>query len=64
MYAEFKGTPAERAKGTEVSLAEQHQLLTQPGALPQAPIWLQLTASQFMSVRVQVGALQYIRAAA
>lgn len=32
MYAEFKGTPAERSKGRKVSLAEQDS----PAAAPQA----------------------------
>lgn len=53
MYAEFKGTPAERSKGRKVSLAEQDRLLacSRPTGLN---LTLTACASQFMPVCVQV----------
>lgn len=53
MYAEFKGTPAERSEGTKVSFAEQDRLLacSRPTGLN---LTLTACASQFMPVCVQV----------
>lgn len=55
MYAQFKGTPAERSKGRKVSLAEQDQLLTwsSPAGLS---LTLTVCASQCMPECVQVKA--------
>ena len=43
MYAEFKGTPAERSEGRKVSSAEQDQLLTRTACAPRrVSVYLQV----------------------